>query len=241
MANQIFIELPIFAKDVFRLLALRTIVNQTNLIQRLDECFDFTGGIDTTERLSWDHDPFAYEHKQHEVPDKPLVKMTERELCSSGRAFFRKEPFKGIGRVIDYEIPLDNEKDSAYGKVDLLSRSEDGKNAFVLEVKKFGSGEHPLRALFEIFTFWKMLTKDGSHKLFIEKYKNGSETISTCERVIPGLLLDVNSDIFKNLMNPSDQYVRSLRDKFFDPKIGMRVFSYDSELNVKEEKVEIKN
>lgn len=227
----ITIELPINPKDVFRLLALRTIVVQTDLIERLADKFDFKSGIDTTERLSWENDPFAYEHVGY-TTQKPFAKMTERELCADTQAFFRQEPFGCIGRVIDYEIPLDNEKDSAYGKVDLLSVS--GDTAYALEVKKFGSREHPLRALFEIYTFWRMLAKDGSHELFIERYKNGTRNLRGCKRVVPALLLDGASEICKRFDQIGVDSTGRLIRKFFSADIGMKVFAYDRELNVRE-------
>lgn len=234
--DPITIELPINPKDVFRLLALRTIVEQTDLIDRLVDKFDFKNGIDTTQRLSWENDPFAYEHVGY-TTKKPFAKMTERELCADTQAFFRQKPFNCIGTVIDYEIPLDNEKDSAYGKVDLLSVS--GDTAYVLEVKKFGSREHPLRALFEIYTFWRMLSKNGSHELFIERYKNGNRTLHGCKRVLPALLLDGESEICRSFDKVGDDSTGRLIRKFFSADIGMKVFEYDNELNVGEVKVNI--
>jgi len=230
------IELPINPKDVFRLLALRTMVEQTDLIERLADKFDFTKGIGTTARLRRGDDPFAYKHDGN-TTKKPLTKMTERELCSDTQAFFRQKPFDCIGKVIDYEIPLDNTKKSAYGKVDLLSVS--GDTAYTLEVKKFGSREHPLRALFEIYTFWRMLAENGSHAYFIKRYKNGNRTLSGCKRIVPALLLDVKSKIRRDFGEIKNDATGRLIKKFFSADIGMKVFEYDNELNVREVKVNI--
>ncbi len=224
------IYLPVQAKDVFRLLALRSVVENKELIGELASNFNnFRNGIDTTERLFWEHDPFAYEHKGYSVA-KPFDIMTERELCSNTKAFFRKERFEGIGEVIDYEIPLDSSKGSAYGKIDLLSVN--GETAYFIEVKRFKSNEHPLRALFEILTFWRMLSKDGKFDCFKEKYKNKERDVKGCKHFTPALLLYKDSGIAKKFEIPdSDEHGRLIR-RFFDNDIGMKLFLYDDKLNV---------
>lgn len=165
--------------------------------------------------------------------------MTERQLCSSNRAFFNRH-FTGIGHVIDYELPLDDKRDSAFGKVDLVSVT-DNNELLLLEVKKVDSNEHPLRAMFEIFTFWKILQDaHGCFGTFLKEYyqcqnyKNWKEREENCKRNNPenvclGLLLYENSDIYKTLDNcqASNSDECDLYIHFMKSPIKMKVFAYD--------------
>lgn len=226
------IDLPIAPKDVFRILALRSIVEQPAMIQKLLDSFDsILEGIPTTPRLDptkFTREPFDYEHTDRKIVNSGFGEFTERELCSSADAFFGNT-FAGIGKVIDYELPLDITKGSALGKVDLVSLLGES-TLFLLEVKKVESNEHPLRAMFEIFTFWKMLSDgDGSFTTFIERYKNSKQfkeqvpSVGDEIKVVPGLLLCRGSDILERLQKPKE-HERELYKKFLDA--GLHVFSY---------------
>ena len=226
VSDSIFtIELPIVPKDVFRILALRSIAEGAEaLVNKLDEKFDeFERGLRQTPRLDWKKDPFKYVHDG--IKDKDwtsLEDMTERELCESRKAFFGRM-FNEIGEVIDYEVPLDDEKDSAIGKIDLLSVR--GDEVFVLEAKKIVSNELPIRAMFEVFTFWKTLQdENGGFSKFANAYARSHRNISG-KRVIPGLLLCETSDIYKKLIErvPSNHLLNLYRTLLRD---GLRVFAY---------------
>ena len=180
------IQLPIQPKDVFRILALRSVVENDEMLKALNEHFnEIFKGIKQTERLK----------RGLTINKEKLTDFTERELCASKKAFFDNS-FDGIGTVIDYELPLDETRYSAFGKVDLVSLSEDTHILYLLEVKKHDSNEHPLRAMFEIFTFWKMLQDGGKDKagdfsIFIEKYTSAEQNKSKFgerkpSRVVPG-------------------------------------------------------
>ena len=68
------------------------------------------------------------------------------------------KPFDSIGEVIDYQVPLkatSGGDDSGLGKIDLLSRN--GDTAYLLEVKEPDNSESPLRAILEIYTYWRQL------------------------------------------------------------------------------------
>ena len=200
MSEEQPIDLPIAPKDIFRILALRSVVENSRMLEVLyNKRESIYHGIKTTERLD-KPDPFVYEHKglsTDKVEGKPLVEFTERQLCASTRAFFEKTYESSIGKVIDYELPLDCCRGSAYGKVDLVSLKDE--KLFLLEVKKDDSDEDPLRAMFEIFTFWKMLAKEGEDGKpffsdFLKKYNPSNRVKNetgchTPQKVIPGLLL----------------------------------------------------
>ncbi|MBQ6338837.1 MAG: hypothetical protein IJI36_06790 [Kiritimatiellae bacterium] len=247
------IELPVQPKDVFRLLALRSITETDGLIEKLLDNFDsIFKGIEMTPRLdrdSFGRDAFGYKHKGLDVEDIGFSDMTERQLCAAKSAFYADRDFAGIGRVLDYEMPLDDKKDSAFGKVDLVSQITD--ELLLLEVKKCESNEHPLRAMFEIFTFWKTLSdEDGKFDVFIDAYKKSPTynlrkgDLSVPIKVLPGLLLCGSSDIYKELMSPasSDGKRDELYRRFLESPIGLRVFRYDeNNLEVVEVTNDLKN
>ena len=240
------IKLPIQPKDVFRLLAMRSITETDDLIEKLLENFDsIYNGIEMTPRLDravFGRDAFGYKHKGLDVEGTVFTDMTERQLCAAKQAFYADTVFDGIGRVLDYELPLDDKKDSAFGKVDLVSQVDD--ELFLLEVKKCESNEHPLRAMFEIFTFWKTLAdKDGKFDVFIKAYTKSQtytlrkENLLEPIKVRPGLLLCETSDICDELLSPasSDAKRDALYKRFLQHPIGLRVFTYGKErLDVKE-------
>lgn len=223
------IWLPILPKDVFRILALKSLANgSVELWEQLnkDETFDaFVKGIDRTERIAargrgFDYDP----HKGIKSKGwNNYNEMTERELCASSEAFFGNS-FRGIGTVYDYEVPLDEKKDSARGKIDLLSATD--STVYVLEVKKCESNELPLRAFFEVFTFWKSLRdEDGGFGTFLDRYCAQHDL--TGRNVVPGVLLCESSAICRSLLEKKEDdanvvglYRRFIRD------YGMKVFVY---------------
>ena len=236
--KEIQVLLPVEPKDVFRLLALRSVVESQQLLKELADSFDsISKGIPTTERLYWDElprprKPFGYHHEGYAVKD-PLEDLSERELCAGWSAFFSGNYFDNIGKVIDYEIPLDDERDSAYGKIDLLSESSDGQTAYVLEVKKFDSNESPLRALFEVYTFWRMIMAEGSHERFIRLYSVNQGKLKDCTRVVPGVLIHRGSGLYRKLCDTDDSTQLRLLRRFSDE--GVRVYVYDEKLNICDE------
>ena len=228
--NEFSIDLPINPKDVFRILALRSVCETTGLFEKLVLSFnDICKGITTTDRLNprcFRRKAFNYKHDGNNV-EKTIREMTERQLCSSEKAFFKQE-FDHIGHVIDYELPLDNKRDSAFGKVDLVSVTNE--DLFLLEVKKVDSNEHPLRAMFEIFTFWKMLAdSDGTFETFLKAYSSERNKNLSEKRVRLGLLLCGESGIYTALENcgGSDRPEFALYKRFLDSPIEMKVFAYD--------------
>lgn len=71
------------------------------------------------------------------------------------------ERFSPIGEIVDYQVPLKHSRGGeckGMGKIDLLS--VDGDTAWLLELKVPDSTEHPLRAIMEIYTYWRQLGGD---------------------------------------------------------------------------------
>ena len=106
-----------------------------------------------------------YTVRSHKAADDEVWKKYHKakEGCP-----FRKEEwicrlatgktFDFIGEVIDYQVPLkatSGGDDSGLGKIDLLTRTDD--TAYLLEVKEPNNSESPLRAILEIYIYWRQL------------------------------------------------------------------------------------
>jgi len=229
------INLPIMAKDIFRVLALKSVADSPSaLVQHLNDDSIFSmylNGVDATERLARPR-PFSYNHEEGIAKDGDwahLSDMTERELCGSRKGFFGKD-LGSLGRVIDYELPLDEKRGSARGKIDLVSVTS--SELFLIEAKKCDSTELPLRAFFEVYTFWLTLRENNSFGRFLDIYRNGAYRGRS---VIPALLLceGVGGDdslIYNQLIcrggngNGDNDAIVGLYRRFLE--LGVRVFTY---------------
>lgn len=237
------ILLPIAPKDVFRILALRCVVDFKTMPNALFANWDsIYHRITMTERLNKGKH-FGYEHKglsadkDSSLKGKSFDRFTERQLCASPHAFFGKKKDEVIGQVIDYELPLDCSRGSAYGKIDLVSADWKNNKLFLLEVKKVDSDEHPLRAMFEIFTFWKMLMdENGRFDTFLKAYEGSKQfsgqNLSFGDKmdVVPGLLLCATSKVFKQLNSTKESLDENeLYKRFLSKPIELRIFSYSAD------------
>ena len=63
-----------------------------------------------------------------------------------------------VGHIRDYQIPLKNSnEDTGVGDIDLMAYNKDNQTLTLLELKQRQSDETLLRAVLEIFTYWKIL------------------------------------------------------------------------------------
>lgn len=62
-----------------------------------------------------------------------------------------------IGKIIDYQTPLKSAQTDVAGKIDLLSY--DGKNLYILELKRQDSRETMLRCVLEAYTYMQTVDK----------------------------------------------------------------------------------
>lgn len=206
-----YIDLPIEARSIFRILSIRQIVESDVLASRLcDKLPEILSSIPMTMRLlrsenCSDYLNYSKNHTGSEKASCSLSRMGEEELCFCKEGLFRSG-CGDIGDVFDYQIPLASSQDKGEGVVDLLSRQ--GDNVFVLEVKKWVSDEHPIRAMMEVLTFWKMMVDEctiqcPNASTFVRRYNNskkrniqlGLDTI-----LIPAILISDSSKIYRKMM-----------------------------------------
>lgn len=116
-------------------------------------------------------DKAAYE-KAKTKTKKPFRK--EEWMCK----LCMGKTFPHIGEIVDYQVPLKDCRGGAckrMGKVDLLS--VDGDTAWLLELKVPDSTEHPLRAIMEIYTYWRQLGGDACERFLARSKAEGAKTL----------------------------------------------------------------
>jgi hypothetical protein len=81
-----------------------------------------------------------------------ISQHVEKRFC---RALFNLKELSLLGKVLDYEVPFKENLESKHGNIDLLSYKDN--KLFVIEVKKIGSSESVLRAIFEAYVYSKLV------------------------------------------------------------------------------------
>ena len=136
------------------------------------------------------------EAKYQERKNKPYFRK-EEWICKRCKG----QVYNSVGEIIDYQVPLKHKRSqecSGLGKVDLLSLKD--SVAYLLEVKVYKSTEVPLRAIMEIYTYWKQLGgNEGRHFLTHHSALRNATTLKK------GIVLFEGSQIHKKLMEPDNK------------------------------------
>ena len=146
-----------------------------------------------------------------------ISQHVEKRFC---RALFNLKKLPLLGKMLDYEVPLKEKRESKHGDIDLLSY-KNGK-LFIIEAKKIGSSESVLKAILETYVYSKLVyaTKDA----FYADFKiNSGVTIK------PVVLTFVNSTSGQQMMEIA-QYpnIKAFIDKINDDlvKIGIEKIGF---------------
>lgn len=86
-------------------------------------------------------------------------------------ALYNSEQGSCLGEIFDYEVPLKEKQTDKYGRIDLVSKDTDNQSIKLIELKikpKNKKGETLLRALLEIYTYYKLIS--DSYDKFIKDY-----------------------------------------------------------------------
>jgi len=77
-----------------------------------------------------------------------------------------------LGKIFDYEVPIKEAQTDKYGRIDLVSTDAVNHSVKLIELKikpKNKDGETLLRALLEVYTYYKLIS--NSFDKFLEEYK----------------------------------------------------------------------
>lgn len=103
--------------------------------------------------------------------------MREEERDAQTLYIASESPLWEIGSILDYQVPLKNSKDDVAGKIDLLSLSNDGRQLYILELKKQKSQETLLRCILEAYTYFKTIK---NQKAFKQSFIDGNPELVIC-------------------------------------------------------------
>ena len=117
---------------------------------------------------------------------------------------FNQKSLNILGKVLDYQTPLKNERDDKAGKIDIVSYNKDIKTVYLLELKKEDNEETMLRCVLEIFTYSKTLDKDK----FLEDFNLPKDT-----KIKASPLVFFNGSQYKEMIEGDNKYLKDLIKK----------------------------
>lgn len=117
---------------------------------------------------------------------------------------FNQKSLNILGKVLDYQTPLKNERDDKAGKIDIVSYNKDIKTVYLLELKKEDNEETMLRCVLEIFTYSKTLDKDK----FLEDFNLPKDT-----KIKASPLVFFNGSQYKEMSGSDNKYLKDLIKK----------------------------
>ena len=169
----------------------------------------------------------------HHIPNvtATLKKFKQLEYCEKllAIALYNSNERYCLGKILDYEVPLKENKSDKHGKIDLVSIIDDNKQSIkLIELKikaKKGNDETLLRTLLEIYTYYKLI--NNSYGKFLKDYKLSSDKYT---RFQPAILTDKQSLSGETLSNikkhPRVQALISEMNKEIDGQIEGFVYDY---------------
>ena len=144
----------------------------------------------------------------------------------------------GLGTIIDYQVPLKNKQSEKIGKIDLISFNETTKTLYLIELKHGNNNETLLRAILEIYTYYKIIDKEKlkndyfNNKNFILKLEGSPINVHEIN-VMPAVLLTQNTNSYKELQKIDTGANHKL--KTLIKNLGVCCFTGDFVLNVRNE------
>ncbi len=128
-----------------------------------------------------------------------------------------------LGKIIDYEIPLKEKMSDKLGKIDIISVDSNGQSVRLIElkIKNKNGDETLLRALLEIYTYYKLIDCSGSKIKLLEDYE-----LPTNYKLIPVVLTDERS-LSGEMLSHMDKYPRlnNLISKM-NEELGVKIEGY---------------
>lgn len=99
----------------------------------------------------------TYKIKSHTAKYNPDSNRIEEIIAMKMFTQCKNERLNFVGRIIDYQTPLKNNRNDDAGKIDLLA--DNGQELILLELKKSDSIETMLRCVLEGYTYLKTVNK----------------------------------------------------------------------------------
>jgi len=135
-----------------------------------------------------------------------------------------------LGEILDYEVPIKEKQKDKYGRIDLVSKDTLNRSVKLIELKikpKDKNGETLLRALLEIYTYYKLIS--DSYGKFLEDYNLSPDKYLQFQ---PAILTDQQALSGQTLLNlkkyPRTQALISMMNNEIGSKVEGFVYDYPS-------------
>ena len=100
-----------------------------------------------------------------------------KHLAAISIKLFNKHP-----RIIDYQIPLSDKKKDRAGKIDFLYVDKEKHTLVLCELKASNSKESPLKAIYEIYTYYNIVDRTKLLADYNTKYNLEAIKRSECSK-----------------------------------------------------------
>lgn len=153
------------------------------------------------------------------------LKFTEKRLAI---ALSNSNTDYCFGRIIDYQVPLKEKQSDKFGEIDLVAKKDCSLKLIELKING-GNQETLLRALLEVYTYYKLLYNSNSLNRFIEEFEleNGKGWFFQ-----PAILTDRKSLSGKTLKDiekyPNIKRLVSTINKEIGTSVEFFIYDYDS-------------
>ncbi|WP_282122433.1 hypothetical protein [Algibacter mikhailovii] len=145
---------------------------------------------------------------------------------------------KGLGHIMDYQVPLKNIKSDNVGKLDLISFDIKTMSLYLIELKYGKNKETLLRAILESYTYFKIVKANKLIEDYLEKIISISkEGINPSEiNVKPAVLLISDCKAYMDLAETSAGKRPELKKLINN--LGVSCFAGEFELEIKNINIE---
>lgn len=141
--------------------------------------------IRRTKSFNWNHNGIS--NVAARLKRYGYLKYSEKLLAI---ALFNSQDFFCVGKIFDYEVPLNENISDGFGKIDIVTEDNDQIRLIELKISKEENDETLLRALLEIYTYYKLISNSNSK--FIQSFpKDLNNKIKYYFR--PAILTDMES------------------------------------------------
>ena len=130
------------------------------------------------------------------------------------------EKLKKLGLVIDYQVPLKEKRSDDAGKIDLITSTN--KSVYIVELKYIDNKETLLRAILEIWTYYKQLNKVN----FLKSFKLPKQI--KIEDIRKAVLLSVDC----NAYNEAKELSKRPKLKQLAKALGVDIFLFEENITI---------
>jgi hypothetical protein len=163
--------------------------------------------IDGFKQITPIHRNASYYTEGHDGkyrPESTSEKNIAKRIFQQGK----QEGIPGIGIILDYETPLNDELENSAGKIDLLAFDQKNNVLRILELKRPDNDESMLRCVLEAYSYSKLVDRE---KLILDFNRDGNFNIPEGIPIVACPLVFRNSVQHKELQEMQEGLRQNLK------------------------------